>query len=249
VSDIKVVWALFDSETCTVAKALPECEVYSFGKGSGTEHIELDLSDFEKAKKTLDNYPKPDVIFASPPCESWVVLSAGSLRFFTKEKGYNLFWKCKWHSWDFTQKHKETRLNGINTADCLAKIIQHYKPEFWAIENGNTSLVFDYMKENCGLEGGIKNKCNYYSYGFRFLKRTIIYSNAKLLLKNMVPRFLLGDIADSNKKGLRELKKRHGIVSIKSNKEASKIRSLVPTGLYKDIMRQFRHGGQPCLFD
>jgi len=27
-----VVWALFDSETATVAKALPECEVYSFGK-------------------------------------------------------------------------------------------------------------------------------------------------------------------------------------------------------------------------
>jgi site-specific DNA-cytosine methylase len=64
---MSVVWALFDSETATVAKALPEHEVYSFGIGSCTEHIHLDLSNFETAVKELEKYPKPDVIFASPP--------------------------------------------------------------------------------------------------------------------------------------------------------------------------------------
>ena len=79
-----VVWALFDSETATVANALPEHEVYSFGIGGGTEHIHLDLSDFETARKELEKYPKPDIIFASPPCESWVDLSKGHLSKYTK---------------------------------------------------------------------------------------------------------------------------------------------------------------------
>ncbi|MDR2593902.1 MAG: hypothetical protein LBC87_03945 [Fibromonadaceae bacterium] len=89
----EVVWALFDSETDGVKKALPECKVYSFGLGSGTGHINLDLSDFETAKKVLDTYPKPDYIFASPPCETWVPLSLGNKRFFTKETGLNFYWK------------------------------------------------------------------------------------------------------------------------------------------------------------
>jgi len=144
--ELRVVWALFDSESATVAKALPECKVYSFGKGSGTEHIDLDLSDFETAKIELDNYPKPDVIFASPPCESWVDVSKGTLIHYG-ESGYNLFWKDKFTPFDFTEKYKETRLNGCNTALTTAKIIAHYRPRFWAIENGKTSLIFDYIEK------------------------------------------------------------------------------------------------------
>jgi hypothetical protein len=34
-----VIWALFDSETACVSKALPEHEVYSFGIGGGTEKL------------------------------------------------------------------------------------------------------------------------------------------------------------------------------------------------------------------
>jgi site-specific DNA-cytosine methylase len=90
-----IVWALFDSETATVSKALPEHKVYSFGVGGGTQHINLDLSDFKTAKRELDNYPRPDVIFASPPCESWVRLSVGAKRHFTKAKGLNYHWHKK----------------------------------------------------------------------------------------------------------------------------------------------------------
>jgi len=88
----EVVWALFDSETATVAKALPECEVYSFGKGSGTEHINLDLSDYETAKVVLDTYPKPDVIFASPPCGKDAVeknISTQKIHIYTTKKDKN----------------------------------------------------------------------------------------------------------------------------------------------------------------
>jgi len=48
----KIVWALFDSETASVSRALPDYEVYSFGIGSGTKHISLELSDFRHIKKS-----------------------------------------------------------------------------------------------------------------------------------------------------------------------------------------------------
>jgi len=248
--ELRIVWALFDSETATVAKALPECEVYSFGKGSGTEHIDLDLSDFETAKKVLDTYPKPDVIFASPPCESWVDVSKGSKGRFTQEKGYNLFWKEKWIAFDFLPRFKETRLNGIATALTTAAIIEHYKPKFWAIENGKTSWIFDYIEEFSNLTkyngGGVRNMCNYYSYGFNVLKKTIIYSNKFLCLKNLRPDRLLFSVTDNERGEYRKFKKEFGLTR---RKPSYKERSMVPVGLYQDIMRQFRHNGQPRLFE
>jgi hypothetical protein len=234
-----VIWALFDSETATVAEAFPEHEVYSFGIGSGTEHIHLDLSDFDTAKKELEKYPKPDVIFASPPCESWVLINVGSKRFYTKKHGKNFYWENKWTPFDFTKKQKEKRLNGINTAMTTAKIISYFKPRCWAIENGNNSMVFDYIRDFAKL-AGIKNKCNYYSYGFDFLKRTIIYSNAMLILKNIQPKQKLLNVCEENRNNLDQF----GIDKFLTYKERSK----VPPLLYRDIMRQFQHGGQKTLF-
>jgi len=245
--ELRVVWALFDSETATVAKALPECEVYSFGKGSGKEHIDLDLSDFATAKKVLDTYPKPDVIFASPPCESWVSLSIGNLNKYTKEKGLNLHWKKKWEGFDFLPRFKETRLNGINTALTLAKIIQHYKPKFWAVENGNSSLIFSYMYEFANLIG-YKNKCNYGSYKFPVHKPTIILSNKILALGNFSRTFLQRTQVIARRKTIEKMSGGYNAKGIKQLNYPHE-RSLVPPGLYRDIMRQFRFGGQPTMFD
>jgi hypothetical protein len=232
-----IVWALFDSETCTVAKALPECEVYSFGIGDGTGHIHLDLSDFNAARKELDRYPKPDAIFASPPCESWVTLSIGHVCKFTTKKGFNLHWEKKWVPFDFKPKYRETRLNGIRTAECLAKIIQHYKPEYWAIENGRSSILFDYVKEFCGLKG-IENPCKYGCYNFPVLKPTIILSNVRLDLKNYNPLKRFCNIARRTSEYNVKARKR-GIKFMNDNRE----RSQVPPLLYQDIMRQFKRNG------
>jgi len=240
----EIVWALFDSETATVAKALPECEVYGFGKESGKEHIDLDLSDFETAKKVLDTYPKPDVIFASPPCESWTGVSKGNIRLYTTEKGLNFHWKDKFTPFDFNEKAKKTRLNGVNTALTTAKIIQHYKPKFWAIENGTQSLIFSYLYYKANLDG-IKNICNYFSYGFLVYKPTVIYSNIRLFLHNRKPDFTkIKNVISRRTKKANERDKRNGIKTLNNYKD----RSLVPPALYQDIMRQFRHGGQPVLF-
>jgi len=242
--ELRIVWALFDSETATVAKALPECEVYSFGKGSGTEHIDLDLSDFETAKKVLDTYPKPDVIFASPPCESWVGVSKGNIQLYTTEKGLNFHWKSKFVPFDFNEKAKKIRINGCNTALTLARIIQHYKPKFWAIENGTQSIIFSYLYKVANLDG-IKNICNYFSYGFDLYKPTVIYSNMRLFLKNKRPDFSKIKRVISRRTTKENIRyKANGIKAINNYKD----RSLVPAELYRDIMRQFRNSGQPVLF-
>jgi hypothetical protein len=223
------IWALFDSETCGVAKALPEHEVYSFGIGGGTEHVHLDLGDFEAAKTELDKYPKPDVIFASPPCESWVSVSKGNIGKFTTEKGINLHWKERWVPFDFKPEYKKTRLNGIATALCTAQIILYYEPQFWAIENGKSSLLFDFLFYELDFIGN-KNECNYYSYGFEYLKPTIIYSNLYMpSLKDIKPKRALPYSVEGGKK------RKSGYSKNMTTKETCR----VPPLLYKDIMRQF----------
>lgn len=82
-----VCWALFDSETgdymSTIHKYFEDkIDVYGVGLshyGKNTDHyVNFDLSDFSElfggeniGKKLLKILPKPDIIVASPPCESW----------------------------------------------------------------------------------------------------------------------------------------------------------------------------------
>lgn len=82
-----ICWALFDSETgdymSTIHKYFEDkIEVYGVGLshyGKNTDHyVNFDLSDFSElfggeniGKKLLKILPKPDIIVASPPCESW----------------------------------------------------------------------------------------------------------------------------------------------------------------------------------
>jgi hypothetical protein len=228
----KIVWALFDSENQCVEKALSgrDCDVYSFGLPTCKKSncIRMDLSDFERSKPELEKYPSPDYVFASPPCESWVVASASCKSRFTSEPGINLHWKSKWQPFDFASRYKEKRVNGIKTALFVCELLNHFRPSFWAIENGNRSLLFDYVQEFAGFTG-YRNKCTYFSYGFPVIKRTIILSNALLFLKSELPK---SPVEFTNINDLSGYKKR----------------SLVPLGLYRDIFSQFKFGGQKLLF-
>lgn len=84
-----VVWSLFDSGIGsyqkTIRKFFPNIKNYSIGIDKlhkNDDFINLDLADFHKLFgdnkmfDTLDNLPKPNIILASPPCESWSVASA-----------------------------------------------------------------------------------------------------------------------------------------------------------------------------
>jgi hypothetical protein len=103
----------------------------------------------------------------------------------------NLYWRNKWNGFEADGKYPEAlvkkRMAGEKTASTTAKIIQHFKPKHWAVENGSSSLAFDYVKEFAGLRG-FKNGCTYYAYGFKVTKPTILYSNARMSLLSEMNR-------------------------------------------------------------
>jgi C-5 cytosine-specific DNA methylase len=83
-----IVWALFDSGNgcyTQAAKEFPGIEIYPIGmdiEGKNDHFINLNLADYSRMFgdntlfDTLDKLPQPDLIIASPPCESWSVASA-----------------------------------------------------------------------------------------------------------------------------------------------------------------------------
>ena len=73
-----VVWSLFDDNAMSYNEALKKydwVQNYSIGIIEHKEvknYYKIDLSVFnDKLIKELSKLPKPDLILASPPCESW----------------------------------------------------------------------------------------------------------------------------------------------------------------------------------
>ena len=83
-----IVWALFDSGNGCYkrsAEKFSEIEIYSIGldiENKNNHFVNLNLADYSylfgnnEMYSTLDKLPHPDLIIASPPCESWSVASA-----------------------------------------------------------------------------------------------------------------------------------------------------------------------------
>lgn len=89
-----IVWALFDSgngcytqgaELFNQSIDQSAIEIYPIGidiESKNNHFINLNLADYSrmfgdnKLFDELDKLPKPDLIIASPPCESWSVASA-----------------------------------------------------------------------------------------------------------------------------------------------------------------------------
>ena len=80
-----VIWALFDSGNgCykQVGDTIDEIEIYSVGldvENKNSHFLNQNLADYSRLFgskdlwNSLDTLPKPDLIIASPPCESWSV--------------------------------------------------------------------------------------------------------------------------------------------------------------------------------
>ena len=83
-----VVWALFDSGNGCYTQAAMQCnaiDIYPVGidiENKNDHFINLNLADYSRMFgnnilfDTLDKLPRPDLIIASPPCESWSIASA-----------------------------------------------------------------------------------------------------------------------------------------------------------------------------
>lgn len=240
----KVIWSLFDSETAITQKLnSDEYIVYSIGLPSSSaitdNFIKMDLSKRSCLKK-LEKLPKPDIIFASPPCETWVTVNIGNVRFYNRNfNEYNLYWQRDFKPNKFKKIFEERRLSGQLTAYWTAKIIQKFNSELWCIENGSSSLIFKYLYKYHNLKGN-KNKTYYSSYdNINFSKKpTIIYSNLKMNLRK------------DHKKGFKVIEhvssklRKKGIKYLKDYSD----RSAVPIQLYEHILRIYEGKEQLQLF-
>ena len=208
-----IIWALFDSGNGCYKKVADEMdgvEIYSVGmdiENKNDHFINLDLADYSYhfTKKNiifeeLDKLPHPDLIIASPPCESWSVASAmkdGNASW-KQEKGDSLFssqtplskFTIRGHK-DYEPsnvqfKYDRSFVNRINGELCTyntIKIIKHFKPKFYIIENPATSRMWEYIEKIIGFNIPFDNLTYYNNYGFQISKATKFKSNIDLKLK------------------------------------------------------------------
>lgn len=240
----KIIWSLFDSETAITQELnSDEFTVYSIGLPSISaitdNFISMDLSRKSCLKK-LEKLPKPDIIFASPPCETWVTVNIGNVRFYKRNYNeHNLYWQRNFKPNNYAVKHKELRLLGQRTAYFTFKIIEKFNPELWIIENGSSSFIFKYLNKYHKLQGN-QNKTFYSSYDdINFgRKPTTMYSNMKFELRK---NFKKGSkIIISEAKNKRD-------PNMKYLNDYSE-RSAVPIELYKHILEIQQGMHQQTLF-
>ncbi len=201
------MWALYDDAESSYKKAFKkyfdgQFEVYSVGindvhfketKDYFYKRIDLSLNNFNLIKE-LSELPKPDVILASPPCESWSGADCGGRMFRSitedgtwevKNKKYYDEYNKSCHPVKhryFIQKER-SRLVGESTIGGTIEIIEHFNPKVWVIENPQTSKTWLFQKYHWDFDG-IENLTYYSSYDPNFSpKPTIFKSNINLGLK------------------------------------------------------------------
>ena len=214
-----IVWALFDSGNGCYKQAVEkyfngELEVYSIGidiENKNHHFLHLNLADYSELfgkselYQALDKLPTPDILLASPPCESWSIASSikrGNVCWYTEE--LNTLFGVVEATNHFTLRTKEqleqhfektpyfkkhwwktvyNRINGELCAFNIIRIIERYKPHVWVIENPQSSRLWRYYRQIQNFHG-IANVAHYNAYDKSFLKKpTTFYSNIPLNLK------------------------------------------------------------------
>lgn len=227
----KIIWCLFDDANGSWNKFSKEREKEHYisigiNDNDWDNYYKIDLSIQNDTLITeLEKLPKPDIIVASPPCESWSIAD-NQRRLWRKQVGrmievftyqdelenrkiFNNGKRDYYKQW-------KTTLNGISTILGTLKIIDYFKPKYWVIENPATSKIWEFINENVKLEG-FKNKAYYNAYNIEFTKKpTIFFSNLELKLKL------------DNIKQIRKWEETSGYIT----------RSSIPKELLKDIIEQ-----------
>ena len=83
-------------------------------------------------------------------------------------------------------KYDRSFVNRINGELCTyntIKIIKHFKPKFYIIENPATSRMWEYIEKIIGFNIPFDNLTYYNNYGFQISKATKFKSNIDLRLK------------------------------------------------------------------
>lgn len=209
-----IVWALFDSGNgcyAQSAKKFNEIEIYSIGmdiENKNNHFINLNLADYSRLFgdntlfDTLDQLPKPDLIIASPPCESWSIGSTmkDGNACWKQEKGDGLFEPQiplsrftlrNYSDFDNVQfvpdKSLVKRINGELCAFNTVEIIKKYNPKLYVVENPMTSRIWDYIDTILGFKIPFENKTYYMNYDYPIAKPTKFKSNINLDLNSNLP--------------------------------------------------------------
>lgn len=148
--------------------------------------------------ETLDKLPKPDLIIASPPCESWSNASAmmNGNACWKQDTIENLFGEMKGSRFsvrDFDEYENYqfrpysqlmTRVNGELTIFNTVRIIQKYRPLYYIIENPAFGRIWEYINNVLGFKIKHENLTYYSNYGYSIPKPTKFGSNIHLGLND-----------------------------------------------------------------
>lgn len=215
-----IVWALFDSGNGSYTKAIKtlneakEANIDVYPIGIDIEHknshfIELDLADYKRLFgdntlfDTLDKLPKPDLIIASPPCESWSNASAmiegnacwkqedfSSDSLFAPQREASMFtirnrsdYEQAYINYRYNRQFMK-RVNGELTVFNTIEIIKRYEPSYFIIENPASGRIWKYIEEVMGFKLPYLNMTRYNNYDYPLQKPTKFASNINLNLKN-----------------------------------------------------------------
>lgn len=118
----------------------------------------VDVMQFDTSKLPF----KPDVIWASPPCETFSVASLG--HHWTGGKGAYI-------------PKTQACLDGIDRVKKTIEIIDELKPKYWFIENPRGVL-----RKMLFMQGFTRYTVTYCQYGDTRMKPTDIWSNVKDLV-------------------------------------------------------------------
>lgn len=219
-SDTKmIVWALFDSGNGSYTKGAAHLnssgganiDIYPIGidiENKNNHFINLNLADYSRlfGNNTLfdelDKLPKPDLIIASPPCESWSNASAmfegnacwkqedlsDSLFVPQRESGMftirsNSDYDKAYQNYHYDRQFMK-RINGELTAFNTIEIIKRYEPRYFIIENPASGRLWKYIEDIIGFKLPYLNLTRYNNYDYPLQKPTKFASNLNLGLKN-----------------------------------------------------------------
>lgn len=213
-----IVWALFDSGNGSYTKGARrlnekegyDIDIYPVGidiENKNDHFINLNLADYgrlfgdNKLFDELDKLPLPNLIIASPPCESWSNASAmaeGNACWKKEDLSDSLFAPQRESSMftvrnnsDYEQayinykysKQFMKRVNGELTAFNTIEIIKRYEPKYFIIENPASGRLWKYIEDVMGFKLPYLNITRYNNYDYPLQKPTKFASNIDLNLR------------------------------------------------------------------
>ena len=212
------VWALFDSGNGSYTKGVKtlnssgeaDIDIYPIGidiERKNNHFINLNLADYSRLFgdntlfDTLDKVPKPDLIIASPPCESWSNASAMcegnacwkqedlSDSLFKPQREASMFtirnasdYEKAYNNYKYDHQFMK-RVNGELCAFNTIEIIKRYNPKYFIIENPASGRLWKYIEDVMDFKLPYLNITRYNNYDYPLQKPTKFASNIDLKLK------------------------------------------------------------------